>query len=169
MSTQRICTPVTTLGLIGTQKYSPVTPQGQLYVNGDTPLSFMPANSINLVTVGAAAQTGITALVNGSSPQTFATSDLFKGNMVITPGVAMTLNFPTAAQLIAAMGNIDVGAAFDLVLRNESGANVITLGTGTNITKIGSSSVAISSTAVLRFIVQSKTSGAEAVTMLRLV
>lgn len=76
------------------------------------------------------------------------------GNMLVaSPGTsAATYTFPTAAQIDAALGNLKVGSTFDLIIVNTgTTSGALTLTMGTNLTLSGSGSVAITSSAQLRF------------------
>lgn len=76
------------------------------------------------------------------------------GNMIVAnPSTsAATYTFPTASQIDAVLTNAKVGSTFDLVIVNlgtSSGALTLTMGTG--LTLSGSGTVAITSSAQLRF------------------
>jgi hypothetical protein len=76
------------------------------------------------------------------------------GNMIVAnPSTsAATYTFPTASQIDAVLTNAKVGSTFDLVIVNlgtSSGALTLTMGTG--LTLVGSATVAVTSSAILRF------------------
>ncbi len=115
-------------------------------------------------TVGGGRQLGdgnLNELVLGTMPEpqtATATATLtaaqVTGNMIVAnPSTsAATYTFPTASQIDAVLTNAKVGSTFDLVIINlgtSSGALTLTMGTG--LTLVGSATVAITSSAILRF------------------
>ena len=84
---------------------------------------------------------------------TLTATQVTGGMLVANPSTtAATYTFPTAALLDAALANLKVGSTFDLVIVNlgtSSGALTLTMGTG--LTLSGSGTVAITSSAQLRF------------------
>lgn len=94
-----------------------------------------------------------------AAPQTATTTatltvaQVTGGMLVASPGTsAATYTFPTAAQLDTLLVNLKVGSTFDLVIVNtgtSSGALTLTMGTGCTLS--GSATVAITSSAQLRF------------------
>jgi hypothetical protein len=115
-------------------------------------------------TVGGGRQLGdgnLNELVLGTMPEpqtATATATLtaaqVTGNMIVAnPSTsAATYTFPTASQIDAVLTNAKVGSTFDLTIINlgtSSGALTLTMGTG--LTLVGSATVAITSSAILRF------------------
>ena len=115
-------------------------------------------------TVGGGRQVGdgnLNELVIGTMPEpqtATATATLtvaqVTGNMIVAnPSTsAATYTFPTASQIDAALSNLKVGSTFDLFIINlgtSSGALTLTMGTG--LTLVGSATVAVTSSAILRF------------------
>jgi hypothetical protein len=115
-------------------------------------------------TVGGGRQLGdgnLNELVLGTMPEpqtATATATLtaaqVTGNMIVAnPSTsAATYTFPTASQIDAVLTNAKVGSTFDLVIVNlgtSSGALTLTMGTG--LTLVGSATVAVTSSAILRF------------------
>ena len=84
---------------------------------------------------------------------TLTVAQVTGGMLVANPSTsAATYTFPTAAAIDAALSNLKAGSTFDLVIVNlgtSSGALTLTMGTGTTL--VGSSAVAITSSAQLRF------------------
>jgi len=84
---------------------------------------------------------------------TLTAAQVTGGMLVANPSTtAATYTFPTAALLDAALANLKVGSTFDLVIVNlgtSSGALTLTMGTG--LTLSGSGTVAVTSSAQLRF------------------
>lgn len=117
-----------------------------------------------LPTVGGGRQLGdgnLNELLIGTMPDpqtatataTLTVAQVTGGMLVANPSTsAATYTFPTAATLDAALSNLKVGSTFDLVIVNlgtSSGALTLTMGTG--LTLSGSGTVAITSSAQLRF------------------
>lgn len=120
--------------------------------------------AIGLPSVGGGRQLGdgnLNEMTIGTMPDpqaatttaTLTVAQVTGGMLVASPGTsAATYTFPTAAALDAALANIKVGSTFNLVIVNlgtSSGALTLTMGTG--VTLVGSGSVAITSSAQLRF------------------
>ena len=88
-----------------------------------------------------------------TSTATLTAAQVTNGMLVANPSTsAATYTFPTAAALDAALGNLKVGSTFDMVIINlgtSSGALTLTMGTATTL--VGSGTVAVSSSAILRF------------------
>lgn len=84
---------------------------------------------------------------------TLTAAQVTGGMIVANPSTsAATYTFPTAAQIDAVLTNEKVGSTFDLVIVNlgtSSGALTLTMGTGCTLS--GSATVAITSSAQLRF------------------
>ena len=84
---------------------------------------------------------------------TLTAAQVTGGMLVANPSTsAATYTFPTASAIDAVLANAKVGSTFDLVIVNlgtSSGALTLTMGTG--LTLSGSATVAITSSAQLRF------------------
>ncbi len=81
---------------------------------------------------------------------------------------AVGVTTPTAAQIVAALPNAQVGSKFEFVLINgntSSGAVTITGGTNVTITYPNGSTVAVTKSQIFRGVVTNATAGAEAVTL----
>jgi len=117
-----------------------------------------------LPTVGGGRQLGdgnLNELLIGTMPDpqtatataTLTVAQVTGGMLVANPSTsAATYTFPTAAAIDAALSNMKVGSTFDLVIVNlgtSTGALTLTMGTG--LTLSGSGTVAITSSAQLRF------------------
>ena len=113
-------------------------------------------------TVGGGRQLGdgnLNELVLGTMPEpqtATATATLtaaqVTGNMIVAnPSTsAATYTFPTASQIDAVLTNAKVGSTFDLVIVNlGTSSGALTLTMGTNLTLVGSATVAITSSAIL--------------------
>jgi len=104
--------------------------------------------NLNEIEIGAMA-TPQTA----TATATLTVAQVTGGMLVANPSTtAATYTFPTAAALDAALTNVKVGSTFDLSIINlgtGSGALTLTMGAGTTL--VGSGTVAVTSSAVLRF------------------
>ena len=115
-------------------------------------------------TIGGGRQVGdgnLNELTLGTMPEpqtatataTLTAAQVTGAMIVANPSTsAATYTFPTAAQIDAVLSNEKVGSTFDLVIVNlgtSSGALTLTMGTG--LTLSGSGTVAITSSAQLRF------------------
>lgn len=79
-------------------------------------------------------------------------------------GVALT--FPSAASVVAAIPQCQVGSRFDLAVINAGSGQTITLTAGTGNTLTGTAAVATNTSQIVKGIVTNATVGAEAVTYL---
>jgi hypothetical protein len=104
--------------------------------------------NLNEIEIGAMA-TPQTA----TATATLTVAQVTGGMLVANPSTtAATYTFPTATALDAALANVKVGSTFDLSIINlgtGSGALTLTMGAGTTL--VGSGTVAVSTSAVLRF------------------
>lgn len=84
---------------------------------------------------------------------TLTVAQVTGGMLVANPSTsAATYTFPTAAAIDAALLNLKVGSTFDLVIVNlGTSSGALTLTMGTNLTLSGSGTVAVTSSAQLRF------------------
>lgn len=103
------------------------------------------------------------AVTSGSSST--ATAALFWGGVYnFSGGSTYTLTTPTAAALVAAFPNVEVGCAMPFRIYNaNSGTTTVTAGTG--VTIVGPSTVATNKGQGWDVIVTNATSGSEAVVM----
>jgi len=104
----------------------------------------------------------------GNATATLTTAQVRKGLMYSDPGAAATFTTPTAALLVAADADSDVGRGYEFIIVNKNGVNAITLGSGVGVTLVGSVTVAVNSSA--RFYVRYTNVGAgnEAIDIFRL-
>lgn len=84
---------------------------------------------------------------------TLTVAQVTGGMLVANPSTtAATYTFPTATALDAALANLKVGSTFDLAIVNlGTGSGALTLTMGAGATLVGSGTVAVSTSAVLRF------------------
>jgi tRNA A58 N-methylase Trm61 len=84
---------------------------------------------------------------------TLTVAQVTGGMLVANPSTtAATYTFPTAAALDAVLANLKVGSTFDLAIVNlGTGSGALTLTMGAGATLVGSGTVAVSTSAVLRF------------------
>lgn len=87
--------------------------------------------------------------------------------LLITPGAALNVTTPTAAEIVAEYPSSIMRAGFSLTshVTNLSGANVATIVGGTDVTITGTAALAVDSTSAWTVIVTDATSGSEAVTI----
>ena len=104
--------------------------------------------NLNEIEIGAMA-----APQAATATATLTVAQVTSGMLVANPSTtAATYTFPTATALDAALVNVKVGSTFDLSIINlgtGSGALTLTMGAGTTL--VGSGTVAVSTSAVLRF------------------
>lgn len=84
---------------------------------------------------------------------TLTVAQVTGGMLVANPSTtAATYTFPTATALDASLANLKVGSTFDLSIINlGTGSGALTLTMGAGATLVGSGTVAVSTSAVLRF------------------
>ncbi len=100
-----------------------------------------------------------------STTATLTAAQLLGGMINSVPAGAITLTFPTAANMIAGLRGAQVGDSFDVTLANTSaGANTITLAAG-GATLRGNTSVAQNKVALLRVLITNVTAASEAYTV----
>lgn len=105
-------------------------------------------------TVDLANFTGQRAIVNRTDGAVTLTAAQFVNAIVMqsgTPG-AFNMTTPTAAQVVAAIPNCQVGSAFEFII-NNAGDNTITVVAGTGVTLVGTTTVATSKARVYRGVV----------------
>jgi len=104
--------------------------------------------NLNEIEIGAMA-----APQTATATATLTVAQVTGGMLVANPSTtAATYTFPTATALDAALANVKIGSTFDLSIINlgtGSGALTLTMGAGTTL--VGSGTVAVSTSAVLRF------------------
>jgi hypothetical protein len=64
--------------------------------------------------------------LDSTTPVTLTTAELLGGILTHTPSAAATVNLPSTAAIVSALGGV-VGASADLIYLNTSGANTATL------------------------------------------
>jgi hypothetical protein len=104
-----------------------------------------------------------------AASQTLTAAQLINGLLRVTGafgGAGTTWTTPTAAQIVAAIPNAQVGSSFDFFLANTSGQTQ-TMAAGTGVTVVGTSLLAITTAhnGFWKFTVTNATLGAEAVNM----
>jgi hypothetical protein len=102
-----------------------------------------------------------------TTARTMTAAEFLSGVFVTTAAGALALTFPTAAALVAAMENAQVGSQAVLYLVN-AGNNTLTITTNTGLTINGGHGTATLPTATSQIIIAKATnvtSGAEAVTL----
>lgn len=103
------------------------------------------------------------AVTTGSSA-TAAAADFLGGVYHFSGGSTYTLTTPTAAQLVAAFPNVEVGCAMPFRIYNaNSGTTTVTAGSG--VTIVGPSTVATAKCQGWDVIITNATAGSEAVVM----
>jgi hypothetical protein len=101
-----------------------------------------------------------------AATHTMTTAELLQSWYQITGGAtAMALTMPTAAAIVAALVNCQVGSAFEVIFDNQSGGTT-TITTNTGITLVGTTqTIATTVRRLYRGIVTNATIGAEAVSI----
>lgn len=112
-----------------------------------------------------AAQSAYTALT--SNNPTLTAAQMLNGIVNVSgQTAAQAVTTPTAAALVAAIPNCQVGSSFDFVLQNaNTSSGAVTFTAGSGVTNVGTVNVPITKTQVYRGIVTNATSGAEAVSI----
>lgn len=105
----------------------------------------------------------LNAIASGSSSTAAAAAFLF-GVYSFSGGSTYTLTTPSAAQIVAAIPNAQVGSACTVRLYNAN-SGTLTLTAGSGITVIGPTTVATTKALGYDVIVTNATAGAEAVTL----
>lgn len=88
-----------------------------------------------------------------TSTATLTAAQVTGGMLVANPSTsAATYTLPTAALIDAVVANAKVGSTFDLVIVNlGTSSGALTISAGTGLTLSGSATVAVTSSAILRF------------------
>lgn len=104
-----------------------------------------------------------TAKTDGAATLTVAE---FINGVVAASGAngAYALTYPTAAAIVAAMENAQVGSSCNFCIINNNN-NTVTLTTNTGLTLAGTAAVPTTKTQLVKAVVTNATSGAEAVTI----
>lgn len=80
-----------------------------------------------------------------------------------TAGTTAAVTYPSAASVVAAIPQVQVGSSFDFIYQNGgSGTGTLTAGTGNTI--VGTATVPTTKTQLVKGIVTNATAGSEAVT-----
>jgi hypothetical protein len=98
-----------------------------------------------------------------ASPLTLTAAQVLAGVFIQTTAGAFTLNTPTAAALVAAIPNCQVGSQAVLFIRND-GSGTLTVAAGSGVTLSGTATQATTLGQIWIFKVTNATVGAEAVT-----
>lgn len=114
---------------------------------------------------GAVSST-ITALVSAATTLTLTTAQLLGGILNTAGGTTCTATTPTAAAIVAAMANPQVGSHFTFnVVNTNSGTTTVAGGSGVTVT--GLATAATNTSATFRGVVTDIGPGTEAVTLYR--
>ena len=90
-------------------------------------------------------------------------AQIIRGILSISGGSTHGLTLPSAASVVAAMANPQVGSSFEFLVRNtNSGTLTVTAGTGNTLT--GTATMPTATNQLFRAVVTNATVGAEAVT-----
>lgn len=92
-------------------------------------------------------------------------AQMISGDLRITSGNTSTVNLPTAAALVAAMPNCQVGSAFEFIILN-GGTGTATVNVGSGMTGVGTMNVATAVGRIYKAVVTNATSGSEAVSLI---
>lgn len=118
------------------------------------------ANQANLTNDQASISTG--------SPATFSVTQFVNGVLMLTgSNGAKSSATPTAAAIVAALVNVQVGSSFDFALVNGD-SGTVTLTAGTGVTLRGTTAVPTTKSQVYKGVVTNATAGSEAVDVIGL-
>lgn len=109
-------------------------------------------------------QGSVTAIA-GTTTATVTPAQMLTGVLSIVPTNGCTYTFPTAALLVAAITNPNVGDIIDVIVVNNNSGQTGTLAAGANGTLIGATSVATNTGRKLRFVLTNVTLTTETYTV----
>ena len=116
--------------------------------------------------LAALAQDTVTAVVTALTAITATAAQLIEGIFNTAGGTTCALTTPTAAQIVAALSNAQVGSSFTFnIVNTNSGTTTLTAGSG--ITIVGLATVATNTSGTFRAVVTNITPASEAVTIYR--
>lgn len=104
------------------------------------------------------------AITSGVS-STAAVANFINAIYNFSGGAAYALTTPTAAQIVAAIPNAEVGSAFRVRVYNQN-SGTVTMTAGAGVTFVGVSTVATVKAQAWDYVVTNATAGAEAVTVI---
>lgn len=110
-------------------------------------------------------QGSVTAIA-GTTTATITPAQMLTGVLSIVPTNSCTYTFPTAALLVAAITNPNVGDIIDCICVNNNSGQTGTLAAGANGTLIGATGVATNTGRKLRFVLTNVTLTTETYTMI---
>lgn len=85
--------------------------------------------------------TFVNSAVNNAAGQTYTPAQ-FDGGLIVRSGAAaVTDTTPTAAQIVGAIRNCAIGDTFLLLIQNNN-SGTLTIGAGTNVTLVGTTTIA---------------------------
>ena len=125
--------------------------------NTEEALNYLAKLAQALATVVTSAATTLTA-----AAATFVTNGIYS----LSGGTTCTITSPTAAQIVAALDNPQVGTSFVVSIVNAN-SGTATMAGGTGVTVVGLATAATNTSATFRGVVTNATSGAEAVSLFR--
>lgn len=125
--------------------------------NTEEALNYLAKLAQALATVVTSAATTLTAA---------AAAFVTKGIYSLSGGTTCTITSPTAAQIVAALDNPQVGTSFVVSIVNAN-SGTATMAGGTGVTVVGLATAATNTSATFRGVVTNVTSGAEAVSLYR--
>ncbi len=110
------------------------------------------------------------SVLTDASNQTLTDAHILGGLLLRDPnGSARTDTTPTAAEIVAAVKNAEVGTSFLFVIKNTAdGAETITLAGGTTVTITGTATIAQDNTKIFLVVITNVTGASEAVTFFSL-
>jgi hypothetical protein len=102
-----------------------------------------------------------------ASTATLTVAQIINASYRVTSGAASSLTTPTAAAIVAALKNAQVGSSFDFELIN-GGSGTATIVAGSGVTLVGFTAPATTKSQSYKGVVTNATAGAEAVSLIGL-
>lgn len=110
-------------------------------------------------------QVGVATTNAAASPQTMTAAQMLAGVYIQGVAGAFALTLPDAADVVAAMPNVQVGSKFELMLINTgSGTLTLTAGTGNTLGGHATATLATATSQILVGVVTNIDDGDEAIT-----
>lgn len=125
--------------------------------NTEEALNYLAKLAQELATVVTSAAPTLTA-----AAAAFVTHGIYS----LSGGTTCTITSPTAAHIVAALDNPQVGTSFVVSIVNAN-SGTATMAGGTGVTVVGLATAATNTSATFRGVVTNATSGAEAVSLYR--
>jgi hypothetical protein len=107
----------------------------------------------------------VTSLVTTEAAETLAVADALCGMIMVTPAQALSISWPTAAQLVAGFNGAVVGAGVRLIVRRVGGTGDITMTTATGLSLDGTLIITTGRTGEFLVVFTNVTPGSEAATI----